>query len=58
MTKENMSIGDLASALAGSGLTQITSNLMIALGLIAAAVVLKVLVAYLNKEGIEVTSHV
>lgn len=46
----------MASALGGAGLTQITTNLQIALILIGAGVVLKVLVAFLNKEGIPVAT--
>ncbi len=56
MNNQNLSIGDMASALGGAGLTQITTNLQIALILIGAGVVLKVLVAFLNKEGIPVAT--
>ena len=54
----NLSIGDLASALGGAGLTMITSDLVVALILIGIAVALKILVAILAKNGIEVSSHV
>lgn len=54
----NLSIGDLASALGGAGLTLINSNLNTALILIGVAVALKILVAVLNKNGIEVSSRV
>jgi len=56
-TQTNLSIGDLASALGGAGLTMITSNLNVSLILIGLAVVLKVLVAYLQKSGVEVSSQ-
>lgn len=52
----NLSVGDLASALGGAGLTQIAGNLNVALMLIGAAVVLKVLVAVLNKYDLPVSS--
>ena len=52
----NLSIGDLASALGGAGLTMITTTLNVALILIGAAVALKVLVAVLNKYGIQASS--
>ena len=52
----NLSIGDLASALGGAGLTMIQNNLNVALILIGAAVVLKVLVAYLQKSGVEINA--
>ena len=42
--------------LMGAGLTQITGNLNVALTLIGVGVALKVLVAVLNKQGIEVSS--
>lgn len=53
----NLSIGDMASALGGAGLTLVTSNLNTALMLIGTAVALKVLVAYLNKVGVDVSSR-
>lgn len=53
----NLSIGDLASALGGAGLTLLTSDLTVALILVGLAVFLKILVAVLNKYGIEVSSH-
>ncbi|MCR4286336.1 MAG: hypothetical protein NUW00_05575 [Candidatus Kaiserbacteria bacterium] len=56
MNQTNLSIGDLASALGGAGLTMIQSSLNVALMLIGAAVLLKVLVAYLNKSGIVVST--
>ena len=56
MESPNLSIGDMASALGGAGLTMLTTDILVASGLIAAAVGLKVLVAYLNKSGIEVST--
>ena len=58
MNNNILSIGETGSALAGAGLTQITTNLNVALILIGAGVALKVLVAVLNKSGIEVTTPV
>jgi len=51
-----LSIGDMASALGGAGLVTINSDLNVGLLLVGTAVALKVLVAYLNKKGIEVSS--
>lgn len=56
MNNQTLSIGDMASALGGAGLTMINSSLNVALILIGTAVLLKVLVAYLNKNGLEVSS--
>jgi len=56
MNQTNLSVGDMASALGGAGLTMITSSLNVALMLIGAAVVLKVLVAVLNKYDLPVSS--
>lgn len=49
-----LSVGDMASALGGAGLTQITTNLHVALILVGAGVALKVLVAILNKNNISI----
>lgn len=46
----------MASALGGAGLTMITTNLDVALILIGAAVALKVLVAVLNRNGVEIST--
>lgn len=54
MNTNQLSIGDMASALGGAGLTQITSNLNVALILIGIAVVLKIVVAVLNRYEIPV----
>ncbi len=53
----NLSVGDLASALGGAGLTLITTDLVTALILVGVAVALKILVAVLTKNGYEVSSH-
>jgi HD-like signal output (HDOD) protein len=55
MNQSSLSIGDMASALGGAGLTQITTNLNVALMLIGAGVVLKIVVAFLNKYNIPVS---
>lgn len=46
----------MASALGGAGLTQITTNLNVALILIGIGVALKVLVAVLNKYNVPVST--
>lgn len=56
-SQSNLSIGDMASALGGAGLTMITSNLNVSLILIGLGVVLKVLVAVLNKYQIPVSAQ-
>ena len=57
MTNNNtLSIGDMASALGGAGLTQITTNLNVALMLIGAGVLLKIIVAVLNRYDIPVSA--
>lgn len=56
MNNQTLSVGDMASALGGAGLTQITTNLNVALILIGAGVLLKVLVAVLNKYNIPVST--
>lgn len=56
MNNQTLSIGDMASALGGAGLTMITSNLNVALILVGVGVALKVLVAVLNKNSISVSS--
>lgn len=55
-TQSNLSIGDMASALGGAGLTMITTNLNVALILIGIGVALKVLVAFLNKQGVDIST--
>ncbi len=55
-TNSNLSISDLASALGGAGLTQITTSLNVALMLIGAAVALKIIVAVLNKYDVQVST--
>ena len=56
LNNNTLSIGDMASALGGAGLTMITSNLNVALILIGVGVALKVLVAVLNKYQIPVSN--
>ena len=56
MENQQLSIGDMASALGGAGLTQITTNLNVALILIGIGVALKVLVAVLNKYNVPVST--
>lgn len=56
MNNQNLSIGDMASALGGAGLTQITTNLNVGLMLIGAGVVLKIVVALLNKYNVAVST--
>ena len=56
MNNNTLSIGDMASALGGAGLTQITTNLNVALMLIGAGVFLKIVVAVLNKYDIPVNA--
>lgn len=52
-----LSLGDIASALAGGGLTQINTNLNVALLLIGVGVALKILVAVLNKNNIPISAR-
>ena len=56
LNNQVFSIGDIASALAGAGLTQITTNIAIALLLIGVGVILEITVAILQKKGIEVST--
>lgn len=53
----NQTIDGTASALLGAGLTQINTSIKLSLLLIGVAVLLKVLVAVLNKEGIPVQAN-
>ncbi len=53
----NLTVDSAGSALLGAGLTQVTVNVKLSLLLIGVAVVMKVLVAVLNKEGIAVQSN-
>ena len=55
MNNNVLSIGDMASALGGAGLTMISTNLNVALTLIGFGVGLKVLVAVLNKFDVPVS---
>lgn len=56
-TNNNLSIGQLAAALAGAGLTQITTDLNVALILIGVGVALEVLRSVLNRQGFDVSSQ-
>ena len=56
MNNNTLSVGEAGAMLMGAGLTQITANLNVALTLIGVGVALKVLIAVLNKQGIEVSS--
>lgn len=53
----NLSIGEAASLLIGAGLTQL-SDVTIALTLIGVGVGLKILVAWLQKKGLDVKSEI
>lgn len=57
MNNSVISIGDIASALAGAGLTQINNDLKVAVVLLASSVALKILVAIFNKQGIPLSKH-
>ncbi len=46
----------MATALGGVGISQLTTNLNVSLILIGIAVALKVLVAVLNKVGVEISA--
>ena len=53
METKDLSIGDAGSLLMGAGLAKL-DNLEIGLSLIGVGVLLKVLVAFLQKQGLEV----
>jgi len=53
-TDTKLSIGDAGSLLIGAGLTKL-DDVTIALALIGVGVALKILVAYLQKKGLEVS---
>jgi hypothetical protein len=53
MNNQNLSVSDVGAILMGAGLVKL-DDLMVGLGLIAAGVLLKVLVAVLNKGGVAV----
>lgn len=55
--QNNLSVSDAGSMLLGAGLTQLTTDLNTALMIIGVGVALKLLVAVLHKQGIEVSSH-
>lgn len=52
----SLTVNDAGSMILGAGLTQLTTNLNVALILVGVGVGLKILVAVLNKEGIEVSA--
>ena len=53
MNNANLSIAEVGSILMGAGLVKL-EDLTIGLGLIASGVLLKIIVAVLNKQNIEV----
>ena len=57
MNNQVFSISDISSALAGAGLTQINSDLNVALLLIGAGVLLKILVAVLNRFNVPISGR-
>lgn len=56
-TNSNLSVGDASSLLIGAGLTQL-NDVTIALTLIGVGVGLKILVAFLQKKGLDVKGDV
>lgn len=56
MNNNTLTVGEAGAMLMGAGLTQITGSLNVALILIGVGVALKILVAVLNKQGIEVST--
>lgn len=56
MTQTNLSIGEAGSILMGFGLGTVATNMNIGLILIGVGAGLKIIVAYLNKNGVEVSS--
>jgi len=55
--KQILTLDDLASALAGAGLVELSSNLNVGLLLIGVGVAIKVLRAVLNKYNIPVSKR-
>lgn len=53
MDNKNLTIGDAGSLLIGAGLTKL-DDVIVALALIGTGVVLKILLAYLQKAGLPV----
>lgn len=51
-------VGGTADILIGAGIAKLDSNLNISLSLIGVGVALKILVAFLNRAGVEVRSRV
>lgn len=56
--QNSLTVNDAGSMLMGAGLTQINSDLNTALILLGTGVALKLLVAVLQKNGIEVSSGI
>ena len=54
MDSKNLSIGDAGSLLMGAGLVKISEDLMTGLALVGAGVALKIAVAVLQKQGLDV----
>ncbi len=57
MTDNKLSIGDAGALLLGAGLTKL-DDIVLALTLIGVGVALKILVAILQKKGLEVSKEV
>jgi hypothetical protein len=53
----NLTLGEAGSLLLGAGLLQIGSDVQVGLILVGVGAVLKILVAWLNKKGIEVQAN-
>lgn len=58
MNNTNLTLGEAGSLLLGAGLVQIGTDIIIGLVLVGVGAVLKITVAILNKNGIEVASNV
>lgn len=54
--ENTITIAGAAGSLIGAGLTQVTTNVYLALGLVTYGVALFILVAVLNKNGIPVAA--
>lgn len=57
MDNKQLTIGDAGSLLMGAGLAKL-EDLIVGLSLIGAGVLLKIVVAFLQKQGIEVRSDI
>jgi len=56
MDNKTWSVSATSSALIGAGLTQLTTNLNVALILVGIGVVLQLIVAFLQKAGVPVAA--